>query len=275
MPVKTILITGASSGIGLALAQQCQALGHQVLVTARKPADLEKLRELGFTAFALDVTDITQICHVFDEIARTFSGIDLLINNAGYGAMGPTLDISLEVWQQQFATNVFAIAAVSRAAFTLLQLRKGVIANVGSVSARVTTPFAGVYCASKAAVHAMTDAMRMELQPLGVQVVLIQPGAIATGFADTASNGLQHWLAADSPWQAFAAGIAARARASADNPTSAESFAKQVLSQLLVARPPALIAAGNGSKSLVWLKRLLPQRLLDHILQRRFGLRGQ
>jgi short-subunit dehydrogenase len=274
MSVKTILITGASSGIGLALAKQCRSLGHQVLVTARKPADIKRLTEQGFIAFALDVTSASEISTLFAEISHTYTGIDLLINNAGYGAMGPVLDASADVWQQQFATNVFAISAVSRAALPLLQQSQGVIANVGSVSAVVSTPFGGVYCASKAAVHAMTDAMRMELHPLGVQVVLIQPGAIATGFADTASSGLQHWLAANSPWQRFAAGIAARARASADNPTSAESFAKQVLSQLLMTRPPALIAAGNGSKSLVWLKRLLPQSLLDYILQRRFGLRG-
>ncbi len=274
MSTKTILITGASSGIGLALAKQCHALGHQVLVTARKTADLERLSALGFSTFALDVTNKTAISDMFSEISRNYSGLDLLINNAGYGAMGPVLDASPDVWQQQFATNVFALATVSRAALPLLQQRQGIIANVGSVSAVVTTPFAGVYCASKAAVHAITDAMRMELAPFRVKVVLIQPGAIATGFADTASSGLQNWIKSDSPWQSFASGIAARARASADNPTSAEKFAEQVLSRLLSAQPPALIAAGNGSKSLVWLKRLLPQWLLDQILQRRFGLHG-
>ncbi len=273
MPTKTILITGASSGIGLALAQQCQALGHRVLVTARKPADLERLQAQGFITYMLDVTDQTQIQQMFATISEHFGGIDLLINNAGYGAMGPVLDTNAEVLQQQFATNVFAIAHVSRAALPLLQRNQGIIANVGSVSAVVTTPFAGVYCASKAAVHALTDAMRMELQPLGVKVVLIQPGAIATGFADTASHGLRHWLAADSPWQSFAAGIAARARASAQNPTSADKFASQVLAKLLSAAPPSVIAAGNGSRSLVWLKWLLPRALLDRILQKRFGLR--
>lgn len=273
MSAKTILITGASSGIGLALAQHCQALGHQVLVTARKPTDLERLNALGFITYALDVTAPAQISQMFEQISEKFSGIDLLINNAGYGAMGPVLDAKATVWQQQFATNLFSIAEISRFALPLLQARHGIVANVGSVSAVVTTPFAGVYCASKAAVHALTDAMRMELQPLGVRVVLIQPGAIATGFADTASNGLQTWLAADSPWQAFAAGIASRARASAQNPTTADKFAKLVLRKLLATNPPTFIAAGNGGRSLVWLKRVLPQWLLDRILQKRFGLR--
>ena len=273
MSAKIILITGASSGIGLALAQHCQSLGHQVLVTARKDADLQRLQQQGFRSFKLDVTDPQQIDEMISTITSEFSGLDILINNAGYGAMGPALDTPLAVWQHQFATNVFAIAMLTKAALPLLQQRQGIVANVGSVSAIVTTPFAGVYCASKAAVHAMTDAMRMELQPLGVRVVLIQPGAIASGFADTASHGLAHWLAADSPWQAFAAGIHARARASAQNPTPAAVFATQVLRDLLKAKPPSLIIAGNGSRSLVWLQRLLPQWLFDRILQKHFGLR--
>lgn len=275
MNTKTILITGAASGIGLALAKACQAEGHQVIVTARKPADITTLSELGFTAWLLDVTNPEQLAQVAVNVEQQFGGLDLLVNNAGFGAMGPALDATPDQWQQQFATNVFAVAQVSQALLPLLRKRQGVIANVGSVSAKFVTPFAGLYCASKAALHALNDAMRMELAPLGVKVVLIQPGAIATGFANAASAGLNHWLATGSPWQQFAAGIAARARASADNPTPVAEFAKQVTQQLLQRKPPLLIVAGNGSRSLVWLKWILPTRLLDWVLQRRFGLRKQ
>ena len=273
MTTKTILITGAASGIGLALAKQFQALGHQVIVTARKPVDITKLSELGFTTWLLDVTNSQHLAEVALKVEQQFGGLDMLINNAGYGAMGPALDATTDQWQQQFATNVVALAQVSQALLPALRKKQGVIANVGSVSAKFVTPFAGLYCASKAAVHALNDAMRMELAPLGVKVVLIQPGAIATGFADAASAGLSHWLATNSPWQQFAAGIAARARASADNPTPVAEFAKQVTRQLLQNKPPYLIVAGNGSSSLVWLKGLLPTRWLDWVLQRRFGLR--
>ncbi len=110
----------------------------------------------------------------------------MLINNAGYGAMGPLLDGGTEAMQRQFETNVFSIVGVTQAFFPALRRSKGLVVNIGSVSGVLVTPFAGAYCASKAAVHALSDALRMELAPFGIRVMEVQPGAIDTSFAKNA-----------------------------------------------------------------------------------------
>jgi len=196
----------------------------------------------------------------------------MLINNAGYGAMGPLLDGGVDAMRQQFETNVFAVVGVTRALFPLLRRTRGLVVNIGSVSGVLVTPFAGAYCASKAAVNALSDALRLELAPFGVRVMEVQPGAIASQFASNAQRQAEQVLAADSPWWPLREHVQARARASQDRPTSAATFAQGVLAATRKSPVPAVVRLGNGSTALPLMARLLPRRLLDWALRKRFGL---
>jgi short-subunit dehydrogenase len=268
MPIA--LITGCSSGIGRALADAFKATGYEVWATARRAEDVAALSAAGFIAVQLDVNDSVTL----EQIAASLEhgGLDVLINNAGYGAMGPLLDGGVEAMQRQFETNVFSVVGVTRALFPALRRNKGLVINIGSVSGILVTPFAGAYCASKAAVHAISDALRLELAPFGVQVMEVQPGAIASSFAKNASDQAEQLINEQSPWWPVREGIRTRAKASQDNPTPATDFARDVLKATQQANPPRLLRLGNGSRALPLLAQWLPKGLLEKVLSRRFGL---
>ncbi|AIL60091.1 SDR family oxidoreductase [Pseudomonas alkylphenolica] len=270
--MPSVLITGCSSGIGLALAQAFNTAGYEVWATARKTEDVQRLAEAGFNARQLDVNDQAALAQLANELAQRGHGLDVLINNAGYGAMGPLLDGGVEAMQRQFETNVFALVGVTRALFPALRRSKGLVVNIGSVSGVLVTPFAGAYCASKAAVHALSDALRMELAPFGVRVMEVQPGAIASQFASNAGREAEQLIAEHSPWWPLREGIRARARASQDKPTPASDFAQGLLKAAQQPQPPALLRLGNGSRALPLLQAWLPQGLLQRVLKKRFGL---
>lgn len=270
MPVA--LITGCSSGIGRALAQAFKAAGYNVLATARKPEDLAALEAEGLVALPLDVNDGPALEALSEWINQQFGGLDVLINNAGYGAMGPLLDGGVDSMRRQFETNVFSVVGVTRAMFPVLRRSRGLVVNIGSVSGVLVTPFAGAYCASKAAVHALSDALRMELAPFGIRLMEVQPGAIASSFAKHAGHAAEQLLNEQSPWWPLREGIRARAKASQDKPTPAGEFAADVLKAVGQTRPPRLLRLGNGSRALPLLASLLPKGLLEKVLMKRFGL---
>ena len=270
--MPNVLITGCSSGIGRALADAFRDAGHEVWATARKPEAVAQLAAAGFTARQLDVNDSAELTRLTDELQASHGGLDILINNAGYGAMGPVLDGGVDGLREQFETNVFALVGVTRTLFPLLRRNRGLVINIGSVSGVLVTPFAGTYCASKAAVHALNTALRLELAPFGIRVMEVQPGAIASQFASNAQQQAEHLIAADSPWWPLREHIRARARASQDKPTPTAEFAQDVLAAAGKSPVPALVRLGNGSRALPLLAWLLPRRLLDSILRKRFGL---
>ncbi|WP_338800860.1 SDR family oxidoreductase [Pseudomonas sp. RSB 5.4] len=273
MPVT--LITGCSSGIGRALADAFKGAGYEVWATARKSEDVAALTAAGFTAIPLDVNDSVALEQLAERINQQHGGLDVLINNAGYGAMGPLLDGGVPAMQRQFETNVFSIVGVTRALFPVLRRAKGLVVNIGSVSGVLVTPFAGAYCASKAAVHALSDALRMELAPFGIRVMEVQPGAIQSSFAKNAGHEAEQLINEQSPWFPLREGIRARAKASQDQPTPAGEFAAELLKAVHQGTPPRLIRIGNGSRALPLLATLLPKGLLESTLMKRFGLRGQ
>lgn len=272
MSQPVAFVTGCSSGIGRALADAFQRAGYRVWASARKEDDVRALAEAGFQAVQLDVNDAAALARLAEELEVESAGLDVLVNNAGYGAMGPLLDGGVEAMRRQFETNVFAVVGVTRALFPLLRRKSGLVVNVGSVSGVLVTPFAGAYCASKAAVHALSDALRLELAPFAVEVLEVQPGAIASNFGASASRELDSVVDERSPWWPLRRQIQARAKASQDNPTSAEDFARQLLAAVQRRPRPPLVRIGNGSRALPALARWLPRSLLERLLKKRFGL---
>ncbi|MNN25638.1 NADP-dependent 3-hydroxy acid dehydrogenase YdfG [compost metagenome] len=275
MPTPVILITGCSSGIGRALADAFLAAGYQVWATARRDEDVATLSMAGFHGVRLDVNDEAAIAQLVERLRSEAGGLDVLVNNAGYGAMGPLLDGGSDNIRKQFETNVFAVVGLTRVMFPLLRQNRGLVVNIGSVSGVLVTPFAGAYCASKAAVHALSDALRLELAPFGIELMEVQPGAIASSFGANASREMESVVDESSPWWPLRESIRARAAASQDNPTPASEFARQLLVAVQNKPRPRLLRIGNGSRALPFMARWLPAGLVERALKRRFGLNGQ
>ncbi len=269
---KTVLITGCSTGIGRAAAEEFLSRGHRVYATARKLETLADLQARGMRTVALDVNDADSIEALTHRLRADAARIDIMINNAGFGLMGPLLDVSLSDARRQFETNVIAVLAMVQALFPYLTQPGARIANIGSVSGVLVTPFSGAYCATKAAVHALSDALRMELHPFGVEVITVQPGAIRSEFGDTAGRSEAVRNAATSRYAAIADAIAARAGASQQHATPTADFARQMVDALLRTAPPITARIGSGSTLLPALARWLPQRVRDSLLRRRFKL---
>lgn len=273
MSSTVILITGAASGIGRALALNAHARGHTVYATDRDTDALAELAALGLRTQRLDVTSAADIAALVERLEADGVGPDVLINNAGFGAIAPVLEISPDRLRAQFEVNVFAIVALCQAlAPRMIARRQGRIVNIGSISGLVTTPFAGAYCASKAAVHAFSDALRMELKPFGIRVMTVQPGGIRSDFGVAAAQAASAGLSADSRYATVANGILARADASQEGAMSAEDFAERMLSEVLAERPRPVVRIGRRSTLLPLAKQLVPTVLLDARLSREFGL---
>lgn len=275
MSQPVVLITGCSSGIGRALAEAFQNAGYQVWASARRDEDVAALGQAGFRGVLLDVNDEAAVERLAEQVQREAGGLDVLVNNAGYGAMGPLLDGGSVAIRKQFETNVFAVVGMTRALFPALRARRGLVVNIGSVSGVLVTPFAGAYCASKAAVHALNDALRLELAPFGIDVMEVQPGAIASNFGANASREMSAVISESSAWWPLRTFIQARAAASQDNPTPASDFARQLLAAVQRSPRPRLVRIGNGSRALPLLARWMPTGVMDKVLKKRFGLNGQ
>lgn len=276
MTIKTVLITGCSSGIGQALAHTYLQLGWRVYATARDLVSLNPLQHPQLRPLTLDVNNTADINRVVRQIQEDGSPLHTLINNAGYAAMGPVAELDSQHLYQQFATNVLAPVALTRACLPLLRASASAdqpaqVVNIGSVSGLLTTPFSGAYCATKAALHSLSDALRMELKPFAIEVITVQPGAIESRFGDNSLANLARILTPESWYAPLRAQMEARATASQDNPTPAADFARQLVAQLL-SQPAAVIRIGYGSRALPLMARWLPIALRDRILSKKFGL---
>ncbi|HEY8023454.1 MAG TPA: SDR family NAD(P)-dependent oxidoreductase [Burkholderiaceae bacterium] len=272
---KTIFITGCSSGIGAAMAKEFHRRGHVVYATARKLDSLTELAEAGMRTLAVDVNDDESIAAAFAVVASERGQIDVLVNNAGFSQVGALVDLSRDDLRRQYETNVIAPVAVIGAALGLLRAAKkhsgidAVVANLGSIVGLVATPFAGAYCSSKAAIHSLSDVLRMELAPFGIKVMTIQPGGVQSSFGSHAEAAIR--LPADSLYKPVEHGILARARAGQRGATPAEEFVRPIVDALLAGKHP-VIRGGKNSFRLPLLKKLLPIATLDAKLSALFGL---
>jgi NADP-dependent 3-hydroxy acid dehydrogenase YdfG len=188
-----ILVTGASSGIGRAVAIELAQRGHTVFAAARRLAALEELAEShrGIVAVPLDVTDEKSIetAWALVDSASQGAGVDVLVNAAGFALTGPIETLTTQEVKRQFDTNVFGLLAVTRAVLPGMRNRRtGRIINISSIVGRTSFPAMGVYGATKYAVEALSDSLRMEIEPLGIKVVLIEPGFVATDIVDASSR---------------------------------------------------------------------------------------
>ncbi len=267
---SVVLISGCSSGIGFSLAREFASRGCRVFATARKTSAIEDLKKEEMETVALDVTSQASIdacvTYVIDKAGR----IDVLVNNAGYALIGPMIDLAIDDLKLQFDTNVIGLMALTKAcAPHMIKQRSGLIVNIASVSGICATPFAGAYCASKAAVNLLSTSLRIELAPFGIDVVTVQPGAIKSNFGKVAADSIQ--LPEESVYRPVAAYVEARAQASQKDPTPVEEFSKKLLDKLFGKKIPKIIRLGKSSGQLPILASL-PADQFDRIMSKGFGL---
>lgn len=275
---RNILITGATSGIGRAAALHFARAGHRVFATGRNRRALDELGAEGagdLSAHAVDVTDAASIAALRDEVFERTGGygIDVLINNAGYGLAAPLTEVEPADLRHQFETNVFGQVAVTRAFAPAMRERgHGVVVNVGSTGGKVSFPFFGPYTATKHALEAISDSLRVELRPFGVRVVLIEPGPIETGFADATMATVDRYRDPDSPYAPTYARTDA-ARAWTDQLAGKPRDVVRTLERAITSRrPKPRYVVPLSSKILLMLSRVTPTRLLDALLARALGL---
>ncbi|GAB3408942.1 SDR family oxidoreductase [Erwinia aphidicola] len=253
---KSIVITGSSSGIGLVSANDLLRRGYHVIAACRKPQDVERMNQLGFSGVLLDLDDAASVERAAAQIL-TLCGGDLygLFNNGGFGLYGPLQSISRQQLEQQFATNLFGTHQLTTLLLpALINGGSGRIINTSSVMGLISTPKRGAYAASKYALEAWSDALRMELHGSGVRVSLIEPGPIHTRFTDNVHQSQQ-----DQPVKN--PGIAARF-------TLPPEAILPKLRHALESRHPRLrYPVTLVAHALSALRRLLPGWMMDRLLR--------
>lgn len=274
MTMRAILITGASSGIGLASARMLKGRGWRVLATARKPADLARLREAeGVEALHLELADPASVLRCATETLRLTDGaIDALFNNAAFGQVGAVEDLSADVLRRQLEVNLIGGHELTRRLIPAMRARgRGRIVQCSSVLGLVSGPYRGAYVASKFALEGLSDALRLELAGSGIHVSLIEPGPIRTRFVETALAAFKAEIDIEgSPHRdAYRARLAAmEAGGKAAFKLEPEAVARKLVHAVESGRPRVRYYVTTPTYAADVLRRVLPARLLDHFLKR-------
>jgi NAD(P)-dependent dehydrogenase (short-subunit alcohol dehydrogenase family) len=266
-----VLITGCSSGIGAATARRLAERGHLVYATARRPETLADLAGAGCTTLALDVTDEESMSAAVDAVVGEHGRVGALVNNAGYGEYGAVEDVPIERVRRQFETNVFGLARMCQLVLPSMRgAGQGRIVNIGSMGGRLTFPYGGYYHATKHAVEALSDALRYEVRPFGVHVVLLEPGLIATEFGNTVSGTMHDTTADDSPYATRAKRMDAMIARFYDNKllsVGPDVVAKAVEKALTRRRPHSRYVVPSVTRGTIGLREVLPGRAWDAMLR--------
>ncbi len=283
--MPTALITGASTGIGKTTALHLAGAGWTVLAGVRNPAAGEALLAEGapsraqagggLTPIQLDVTDTGQVAAAAQLVAELSpgGGLDALVNNAGVAIGGPLELVPMDDWRHQFEVNLFGLIATTQALLPALRRARGRVLLVSSVGGRVTTPFLAPYCASKYAVEALGDALRVELRSSGVQVALIEPGSVATPMWDKGREELDRFSVNIPPqlqpqYGAVPAAMAKVLKDTAERAVPPAQVADTILGALTARRMRSRYLIGRDARAMVLARSLLPDRAFDGLLRR-------
>lgn len=266
-----VLITGASSGIGKALANFLMSQGYKVYGTTRKPVaretELKTSPNGGYLRMIqLDVRSEESIRKALEYIIEREGALHVLINNAGFGIAGSVEDTTAAEAHQQFDTNFFGVLRMCNQVVPIMRRQhKGLIINVSSVAGLIAIPFQGMYSASKYAVEALTEALRMEVKPFGIRVTMVEPGDTKTGFT---ANRQTVAAAGDSIYkERFTRSIRVMADSEQNGPEP-KTILRIVAKLLQRKNPPIRTVIGGSYKMIVFLKRVLPSRFVEFVVSR-------
>jgi NAD(P)-dependent dehydrogenase (short-subunit alcohol dehydrogenase family) len=266
------LVTGASSGIGAQTALLLQAAGFAVYAVARRVERMQPLASQGVRTLSMDVTEDSSVTAGLEKIIAETGPIDVLVNNAGYGSYGSVEDVPIEEARRQFEVNVFGLARLIQLAVPHMRAQgSGRIINVSSIGGKIYEPLGGWYHAAKFAVEGLSDSLRIELRPFGIDVVIIEPGPILTEWnAIARQNMLQN--SADTAYASQAQSVFRRLEA-ADSPrmsSGPEVVARKIVAAATTRNPRARYPVGKGAGTIVRARKVLPDRALDAVISRAY-----
>jgi len=267
---RVALVTGASSGIGEETAAQLLKEGFVVYGSARRLDKMGDLKKRGMIPLQMDVTVEEDLVSGIRQIEDAHGGVDILINNAGYGSYGAVEDVPLEEARRQFDVNIFGLARLTQ--LVLPYMRKqgyGKIVNISSMGGKVYTPFGAWYHATKHALEGFSDCLRLETADFGIDVIVIEPGGIATPWGVIAAENLRK--TSGSGAYADAANKAADSTArmyQSDRLSKPELIAKTIRKAVAARRPRTRYAVGMGAKPSIFMRKILSDRAFDAIIRR-------
>jgi NAD(P)-dependent dehydrogenase (short-subunit alcohol dehydrogenase family) len=274
MASKVALVTGGSSGIGEATALKLAELGYTTYAAARRVQRMEHLTQAGIRPVAMDVTDQESMESGVKRILAEEGRIDVLVNGAGYGSYGALEDVPLAEARRQFEVNLFGAARLTQLVLPHMRAqRSGTIINITSMGGKIYTPLGGWYHATKFALEALSDCLRLEVKPFGIDVVVIEPGGIRTEWPGITASQLRQASSGGayaSQADAVAASLSSETTARRSSPPSviAETIGKAVTAR----RPKTRYATGYGAKPMIFLHGVLPDRGFDAFIRRATGV---
>lgn len=265
---KVILITGASSGIGKEGAKKLIGEGHIVYACARRLDHMKDLQAMGGFPLQLDVTKPAEVKEVVDKIIVDNGRIDVLWNNAGYGLYGAIEDVPLDDARNVFEVNLFGMASLLQEVLPHMRSKsKGLIINTSSMGGKVYVPLGGWYHGSKHAIEGFSDCLRLELKPHNINVVILEPGSIATEFNEVTEKGLRKY-SQNSPYPALYKKIIDNvSKGTIEGGASHPSVIADVVSKIVRSnKPKTRYAAGKMAKISIFLRTYLSDRIFDKII---------
>ena len=266
---QVILLTGASSGIGYDTAVALAKQGHKVYAAARRVERMEPLREWGVVPLQMDVTDEESMRQGVQTLLDREGRIDVLVNNAGYGFFGAVENVPMDDARNQLEVNIFGLARLCQLVLpTMRKQHSGRIVNIASVAGKTVLYYGGWYHVSKYAVEALSDALRIEMQPFGIDVVIIEPGAIKTNWGIIAADHLAE-TSKDTAYAETGAMMAQNLRGMYESSSLSDpSVVQKAICRAVNAhRPRTRYRIGYLSTTIVFSHWLLPTRWWDHIMR--------
>lgn len=265
---KVALVTGASSGIGKATAKQLLSDGLIVYVAARRIEKMKDLEALGAIAVKMDVTEESEMVNCVKMIQDQHGGVDILVNNAGYAIYGAMEDTSMEDARRQFEVNIFGLARMTQLVLPYMREKgSGTIINISSMGGKIYTPMGSWYHATKHALEGWSDCLRLELAPFGIDVVIIEPGAIKTEFGEVMTQPMLD-RSGEGPYSAMAHKMAKATEDTYEKggASSPEVIAKVISKAVKTNKPKTRYVAGKMAKPVIFLRKYLSDRMFDWMI---------
>jgi NAD(P)-dependent dehydrogenase (short-subunit alcohol dehydrogenase family) len=262
---KIVLITGASSGIGEETVKRLMTAGYTVYAGARRLDRMKSLADAGAHVLALDLTDEASMTAAVNTVMQEAGRIDVLINNAGYGSYGALEDVPLEEARRQFEVNIFGLARLTQLVLPAMRAqRSGRIVNVSSIGGKFGEPFGAWYHATKFALEGLSDSLRMELYPFGIDVVVIQPGATHSEWSQIAHESLLKY----SSHGPYGKGATAHANMMEEGhkgsvPAQPSVVANTIVQAVQTSKPKTRYVTGGLARTMLFMRRVLSDRGFD------------
>ncbi|WP_420116085.1 SDR family NAD(P)-dependent oxidoreductase [Micromonospora sp.] len=268
---KLIVVTGASTGMGAATARELARRGFHVLAGVRRDTDADAIRTTGIEPVILDITDAEQVAAIAAGVGDDPRTVHALVNNAGIQVNAPVEALPMAQWRRVFEVNLFGHVAVTQALLPALLHGGGRVINISSIGGKAAMPTYGAYAGAKFALEAVSDALRREVTPLGVPVVVVEPGGVRTEMAARGVATANHLAAAMTPEQDARYGSMVQAintlmQTGTASGVTADAAARVIAKAVTARRPRTRYTIGRDAALVIGLTRLLPDRMLDRVI---------